>query len=178
MALWQRQLIADLQATIKSQYGIELVDIRLRRFNFPQATREAIFARIRSERQKKVTEYRVEGELQARNITSSAEEKYLTILAEARSEEQQLKGKADAEAMLIRNRAHSEDPEFYAFLKKMEKLQSILSDNRTVLLMSTQRPLFEMLFQPPRPGTSPATAPPASVPVPTPVSPTTTKGGN
>ncbi len=60
--------------------------------------------------------------------------------------------------MLIRNQAHTQDPEFYVFLKQMEKLQSILGDNKTVLLLSTHRPLFDLLFQPPnpRPGAMPS----------------------
>ena len=74
-------------------------------------------------------------------------------MAEAGLEESRLKGQADAEAMTIRNEAHSQDQEFYAFKKKMEKLSTILGDNRTILLLSTnkERELFDLLFQPPRP---------------------------
>jgi len=152
------QLLAGLQSPLRKDYGIELVDIRLRRFSHPGEVRESIFRRIRSERMKKVTEYQSQGELQARNIESATEEKVRDMLAKARFEEEKLKGRADTEAMLIRNQAHQQDPEFYAFLKKMEKLQSILGDNKTVLLLSTNRPLFDLLFQPPQPkanGTNP-----------------------
>lgn len=156
----QTTLLDDLQKPLRQDYGIDLIDLRLRRFNYPGETNNSIFARIRSERQKKVTEYQAQGELEARNIESEAEEKYRTLLAQARFEEERLKGEADTQAMIIRNQAHSYDPEFYAFLKKMEKLQSILGDNRTVLLLSTHRPLFDLLFQPPRPqGATPPTAP-------------------
>jgi modulator of FtsH protease HflC len=145
------RLLSTLREPIRREYGIDLVDIRLRRFNHPASVRDSIFQRIRSERSKKVTEYQSEGERLARNIESDAEEKVQTTLAKARSEVELLKGKADIEAMQIRNQAHSQDPEFYAFLKQMEKLQSILGENKTVLLLSTHRPLFEMLFKPPRP---------------------------
>ncbi len=83
------------------------------------------------------------------------------MLAEARADEVRIKGQADADAMRIRNEAHRQDPEFYAFLKKMEKLQAILGDNKTVLLLSTNRPLFESLFQPPRPEGEKKVVPPA-----------------
>ncbi|HWY87952.1 MAG TPA: hypothetical protein VNX28_14570, partial [Gemmataceae bacterium] len=76
-------------------------------------------------------------------------------------EEAKLKGQADTEAMVIRNQAHQQDPEFYAFLKQMEKLQSILGDNKTVLLLSTNRPLFNLLFDPPHPGVNRPLPPPA-----------------
>jgi membrane protease subunit HflC len=153
MRYLRQQLLESLQVPLRKDYGIDLVDIRLRRFSHPERVRESIFDRIRSERMKKVTEYRSEGERQAKNIESSAEEKARDLIARARFEEEKLKGQADAQAMAIRNEAHRQDPEFYAFLKQMEKLQSILGDNKTVLLLSTHRPLFEMLFQPPRPAT-------------------------
>jgi membrane protease subunit HflC len=148
----QQELLGDLKQKIREEYGIELVDIRLRRFSHPARVRESIFARIRSERNKKVTEYESEGKLKASNIDSEAEEKARDLLAKARFEEERLKGLADADAMRIRNDAHRQDPEFYGFLKKMEKLQGILTDNKTLLLLSTNRPLFDLLFQPPRPG--------------------------
>src|SRR5207253_8204226 len=91
----------------------------------------------------------------ASKIDTEAKETARQMLAKAHFDEVKVKGEADAEAMRIRNEAHSQDPEFYAFLKKMEKLQSILGDNKTVLLLSTSRPLFEGLFQPPRPQVDP-----------------------
>lgn len=146
-----RELLAALRGPVLAEYGIDLIDVRLRRFSHPAQVRESIFDRIRSERAKKAAEYRSEGNLQARNIETEAEEESRKLLAKARFDEVKIKGDADAEAMRIRNEAHRQDPEFYAFLKKMDKLQSILGDNKTVLLLSTNRPLFEALFQPPRP---------------------------
>jgi membrane protease subunit HflC len=145
------RLLATLKQPVREEYGIDLVDIRLRRFSHPAQVRDSIFERIRSERNKKVTEYDSEGKRLASDILTKADEASRNMLAKARSEEVQRKGEADAEAMRIRSEAHRQDPEFYAFLKKMEKLQAILGDNKTVLLLSTNRPLFESLFQPPRP---------------------------
>jgi membrane protease subunit HflC len=144
------RLLSRLGGPIRSEYGIELVDIRLRRFNHPASVRESIFQRIRSERRKKVTEYQSEGERLASNIKSDSDEKVREMLARARSDEELRKGEADTMAMKIRNEAQSQDPEFYSFLKRMEQLQSILGDNQSVLLLSTHRPLFDLLFKPPR----------------------------
>lgn len=148
----KKELMDSLGQDVLGEYGIELVDIRLRRFSHPARVRESIYARIRSERDKKVTEYKSQGELLARNIESKADQEVRETLAKAKAEEERKKGEAEAEAMRIRNDAHRLDPEFYGFLKKMEKLQSILADNKTLLLLSTNRPLFDLLFQPPRPG--------------------------
>jgi membrane protease subunit HflC len=136
----------------RDDYGIEVVDVRLRRSNHPPAVREAIFARIRSERETKVAEYHSAGARQAADIKSDAERRVRGLLAEARAREQRVKGEADAEADRIRSRAYGQDPSFYAFLKKLEAYQRILGDNKTVLLLSAHRELFDLLFGPPRPG--------------------------
>jgi membrane protease subunit HflC len=140
-----------LEQRALSDYGIELVDVRLRRSNHPPAVREAIFDRIRSERNKKVAEYQSDGARQAEDIKSAAERKVRETLANARAEEQRVKGEADAAADRIRNQAYAKDAQFYAFLKKLEEYQRILGDNRTLLLLSAHRELFDLLFQPPRP---------------------------
>jgi membrane protease subunit HflC len=147
----QTQLLASLADKVRDEYVVELVDILLRRFSHPSEVRASIFERIRSERRKKVAEYQSEGDRQARNIESTAEEKVRKMLADAQFEEARLKSEADTEALRIRNQAQSQDVEFYAFLKQMDQLQSILDGNRTMLLLSTHRPMFELLFQPPRP---------------------------
>ena len=148
----QDELRQSLQASVNKEYGIELVDVRLRRFNHPEKVRPTIFERIKSERGKMVAKYNSEADKQAKDIESKTDETVRGLLAEARFKEEKLKGEADTEAIRLRNQAHSKDPEFYAFLKKLEKLQNILGDNKTVLLLSSHRPIFDLLFQPPRPN--------------------------
>jgi membrane protease subunit HflC len=152
MKTLRERLLDGMQAQAKSEYGIELVDVRLRRHSYPPAVRQAIFDRIISERNKKVAEYQSLGTQEAANIKSEAERDARMLLAEARAEEQKLKGEADAEADRIRNAAHSKDVEFYTFLKKLEEYQRILGDNKTVLLLSSHRDLFDLLFNPPHAG--------------------------
>ena len=144
-------LLDSLRKQVRDEYGIDLIDIRLRRFSHPSEVRASIFDRIRSERRKKVTEYQSEGDRQAKNIESKAEAETRDLLAKARYEEEAIKSRADTDALRVRNQAQSQDPEFYAFLKQMDKLQSILSDNKATLLLSTHRSIFDLLFQPPRP---------------------------
>jgi membrane protease subunit HflC len=148
----------SLKETAKETYGIDLVDIRLRRFNYPPQVRDAIFDRIRSERQKKAADYQSEGAQLAEDIKSQAEYEARTILADARAAEQKLKGEADAKADQIRNQAQSKDVGFYTFLRKLDEYQRILGDKKTVLLLSSHRELFDLLFKPPSPENP--TAPP------------------
>jgi membrane protease subunit HflC len=142
----------SLREKARKMYGIEIVDIRLRRTSHPAQVRDAIFERIRSERAKRAKKYQTEADQIYQEITSKAERHAIEIRAEGQAKEKEIKGKAEAEADRIRNAAHARDPEFYAFLKKLEEYQRILADNKTVLLLSSQRELFDLLFQPPRPG--------------------------
>jgi membrane protease subunit HflC len=141
-----------LRRTALEEYGIEIVDIRLRRTNHPPAVRQAIFDRIQSEREKKSADYRSEGERRAMDIKSESDRKVSELRAEAEAEALRQRGLADAEADRIRSDAQRLDPQFYAFLKKLEDYQRILGDNKTLLLLSTHREIFDTLFQPPSPG--------------------------
>jgi membrane protease subunit HflC len=138
-----------------SEYGIEIVDIRLRRLNHPPAVRQAIFDRITSERDRKVTDYRTQGEREAAEIKSKAQYEVQRLGTEAEAESIRLRGQADAAADRIRSDAQMKDPQFYAFLKKLDEYYKILGDGKSVLLLSTHRELFDALFQPPTPGSSP-----------------------
>jgi membrane protease subunit HflC len=153
---------ANLHEQARESYGIDLVDIRLRRTSHPPEVRDAIFARIRSERAKKVADYQGLGALLASKIKSEAELEARNILTDAKAAEQLIKGKADAEADRIRNLAHSQDVEFYAFLKKLEEYQRILGDNKSVLLLSSHRDLFDLLFKPPQPHRDNRGSPPTA----------------
>jgi membrane protease subunit HflC len=167
MEALRQRLMAGLLTQARDEYGVELVDVRLRRFNHPQQVRESIFERIKSERNRKAAYYASEGSKKAADIKTEAEEKVRDLLAKARAQEKVLKGDAETEADRIRNRAHSQDPEFYVFLKKMEKMQSVLGENKALLLLSTHRPIFELLFAPPVPSGTPGAMPPGIGGVPT-----------
>jgi membrane protease subunit HflC len=146
----QQRLLAVLQKPVRDKYGIELVDLRLRRFYHPTEVRNAIFERIRSERNRKVQEHRSQGERDARKIESDAEQLAQKLEEEARFEEKRLKGEADVQAAYHTNQAYAKDPQFYALLKSLENLEKLLADNRPLLLLSTKHPLFELLLQTPR----------------------------
>ncbi len=162
----------SLREVAREDYGIEVVDLRLRRLNHPAAVQQAIFERIRSEREKKAADYISEGQRLAEDIKSASDRKVSEMRAQAEAEAIRLRGLADAEADKIRNEAQGKDPQFYAFLKKLEEYQRMLGDNKSVLLLSTHRELFDVLFNPPSPG---GVAPTKSSPPP--AGPITTRRG-
>ena len=149
----------SLQESAESKYGIEVVDIRLRRSNYPPAVRESIFERIRSERRKKAAEYESEGERKKKDIESAGARRVAEMKAAADARSIELKKAADAESDRIRNTAASKDPEFYTFLQRLEEYQRILGDNKSTLLLSTHREMFDTLFNPPTPGKMTPAAP-------------------
>jgi membrane protease subunit HflC len=148
-----------LQATAREQYGIEIVDIRLRRISHPARVRQGIFERIISERKKKAAEYESEGEQSASQILSASNRRVQKLKARAQAEAVRLGGQADARADQIRGDAMAQDPEFYGFLRKLEAYRSILNDGKTTLLLSTQGELFRTLFDPPGPRPESKTPP-------------------
>jgi membrane protease subunit HflC len=147
--LWQRVTV-ELQHEVSKKYGVELVDVQLRRFSYSPQVRGAIFDRIRSERNKKAEEFTSLGKKKADDIRTDGDEQKRTILAEARKKEKQLKGEAEYKAALTLYQAYSKDPEFYMFRKKLESLESILGNGKTMLLLSSHRDIFKMLFEGPQ----------------------------
>jgi membrane protease subunit HflC len=130
------------------EYGIEVVDIRLRRFNYPPQVQDTIFQRIRSERDTKAAEYERQGATESAAIRSQAQKQKRIIEADAQAAADQLKGAAVAEGDRIRNSAHRQERAFYKFLKKLEDYARILGESKNVLYLSTQREVFDLLLNP------------------------------
>jgi len=158
----------DLARKFREDYGIELIEIRLRRLSYPEAVRNGIAERIRSERMRKVAEYESEGRLKAAEILSQADKDAKTTEANAKAEKLRLEGLAEVEADAIRNEAHAQDREFYQFLQKLKTYRALLSESKDWLLLSTRHPLFDLLLNPPtKPPLQPGAAPtPGSSPPP------------
>jgi membrane protease subunit HflC len=140
------RLLHGQKARALREYGIHIEDIRLRRFNYPPQVQETIFERIKSERDAKAARYRRQGVTEKAAIESAALKEQRIKIANAQATADRLKGEAVAEADRIRNQAHSKEREFYIFLKKLEDYARILGSGKTVLYLSTQRELFDVLF--------------------------------
>lgn len=144
------RLLARLSGPALSEYGVEIVDVRLRRVSHPAPVRQAIFDRIIAERERKAAEYQSLGEQESAKLRSDTDREVGTLRAKAEADSIRIRGEGEAEADRIRSTAQKADPDFYSFLRKLEEYQKILGDNRTTLLLSTHRELFDSLFSPPR----------------------------
>jgi membrane protease subunit HflC len=141
----------ELRERILAEYGIELIDVRVRRFSYPEAVRSSIADRIRSERAKKVADYESEGRQRAAEISVEADRAARTREADARAQKTVIEGQASADAARIRSTAYGQDREFYLFLENLRAFQAIISETRDVLLLSTKHPLMKPLAGPPLP---------------------------
>ncbi|MBN1490596.1 MAG: protease modulator HflC [Phycisphaerae bacterium] len=150
----------ECQRRAGETYGIEIVDVRLTRLNFPMQNRRSVFDRMRAERQRLAQQYRSEGESEAMKIRAAADRQRDQILAEAFKEAEQIRGKADAQATAIYAEAVGQDPEFYEFLRTLE-LYTTAFNEKTVAVFSADNPLLKLLneagFDIVRPGKSPGT---------------------
>ena len=116
------------------EYGMELADIRIKRINYVEQVRKAVYERMIVERKRIAAKYRSEGEGEMMEIRGKKEKEEKQILSEAYRQSQEIKGKADAEAIKIYAEAYSKDPEFYSFLKTLESYEENLQKSSTVIL--------------------------------------------
>lgn len=126
------------------EYGLAVVDVRLRRLNYPEEVRASVFEQIRSERKRVAAATRAEGESQARTVRSAADLERAKTLAEADADAARVVGEGEAQAARIANEAHAADPEFYQFLKTLETYKSAL-DGKTTLVLSADSPFLKLL---------------------------------
>ena len=127
-----------------AQFGIEVVDVKIKRINYIDSVRRSVYDRMIAERKQIAEKFRAEGRGEASKIFGEKERELQVIKSEAYKEAQTIKGKADAEATKIYARAYGEDPEFYAFLKTMELYKETLEKDSTMVL-STDSELMKYL---------------------------------
>src|SRR5208282_595931 len=129
-------LTTHADRTALEQYGIRVVDVRIKRLNLPEQNKQAVFARMRAERGRIAMQYRAEGEEQALAIRANADREKETILSTAYKEAETIRGKGDAEATRIYGEAYSKNPQFYKLTRTLESYKKILDDKTTIILSS------------------------------------------
>jgi membrane protease subunit HflC len=128
--------------------GIDVVDVKIRRADLPEANSQAIYQRMQTEREREATEIRAEGEQQARRIRAQADRAVTVIVAEANRESEQLRGDGDAERNRIFAAAFGRDPEFFAFYRSMLAYERGLQPENTRMLLSPDSDFFRYLDDP------------------------------
>jgi len=126
------------------QYGISVVDVRIKRADLPKENELAVYGRMKTERERQAKKYRSEGQEAALKIRAEADRERTIILAEAYRKSQELRGQGDAEAIRIYAEAFGLDPEFFAFLRTLESYQAAF-DERTTFVLSPENKFLEYM---------------------------------
>lgn len=127
------RMILEQATQIVADYGIKLVDIRIKRINYIESVQRRVFERMISERKRAAEKLRSEGQAFREEIAGQKERELKRIYSEAYRKAQEIKGKADAEATRIYAEAYSKDPEFYTFLKTLDSYREGLKGSRLIL---------------------------------------------
>ena len=128
------QIVAEARGHARAQYGIDLVDVRLRQLSLPEQNRANVFERMRAERGKIATKYRSEGEREFKKVVAEADREKTRTLAEAYREAERTKGEGDAQAMRIYAEAFGKNPQLYKFGRTLQAYEKILGGNTTIFL--------------------------------------------
>ncbi|MHC4172339.1 MAG: protease modulator HflC [Planctomycetota bacterium] len=130
-----------------ADYGIQVIDVRIKRADLPQEVTYSVFDRMKAERQRIAKKYRSEGEEEAVKIRAQTDKDKIILLAESYRQAEKLKGEGDAEAVRIYAQAYEKDPEFYSFVRTLEAYGKSLGRGTTVVLPSDSE--FFQYFSPP-----------------------------
>jgi modulator of FtsH protease HflC len=136
-----RQITEEV-ATQAKPFGIEVIDVRLRRADLPEENSQAIFARMQSERQREAQEFRAQGDEFAQRIRSVAERERTVIIAEAQKQSQILRGQGEGESVKIYADAFGKDKNFFAFYRSMQAYREALGGQNTTLVLSPDSDFF------------------------------------
>jgi len=139
----QMTLIQEGVNTEAENFGIEIVDVRIKRADLPQANSEAIYRRMQTEREREAKEFRAKGAEMAVTITSTADKEVTVILADAQKKSEIMKGEGDGQRNKIFADAFGRDPEFFAFYRAMQAYETALIGGDTSLILSPDSEFFK-----------------------------------
>jgi modulator of FtsH protease HflC len=124
-------------------YGIEVVDVRIRRADLPEQNSQAVYQRMQTERQREAAEFRAQGGQKAQEIRSNADREATVIVAEANSTAEQIRGEGDGERNRLFAEAYGKDPDFFAFYRSMTAYENGLKSSDTRFLLRPDSDFFK-----------------------------------
>ena len=139
------RIMASIQQEVTDaakRFGVQVIDVRLRRADLPEQTSQAIYQRMISERQREAKQYRAEGAQQGLEIRAKADRDKVVLLAEAANKAQGTRGEGDAASIKIYADAFGKDPQFFAFYRSMEAYREALGNSDTTMVLSPDSEFF------------------------------------
>jgi len=146
------------------EFGIQVVDVRIRRADLPEQNSEAVYKRMQTERQREAAEFRAEGSQKAQEIRAKADRDVTVIIADANSQAETIRGQGDAESNGIFAQAYGQDPGFFAFYRSMRAYEQGLQQSNTDLVLGPNSDFFRFFGNPSgRPPAEAGNSPPPAV---------------
>jgi membrane protease subunit HflC len=142
-------------------YGIEVVDVRIRRADLPEQNSQAVYQRMKTEREREAAEFRAQGGQKAQEIRADADRQATVIVAEANSKAEQTRGEGDAERNRLFAEAYGKDPDFFAFYRSMSAYENGLKSSATRYLLKPDSDFFKYFGSPTGKSDNAAAAPAA-----------------
>jgi len=139
----QMDIIQDDVNTEAQNFGIKIIDVRIKRADLPQANSQAIYKRMQTEREREAKEFRAKGAEMAVTITSTADKEVTVLLANAKKQSEIMKGEGDGQRNKIFAEAFGKDPEFFAFYRAMQAYEKALIGGDTSLILSPDSDFFK-----------------------------------
>ena len=139
----QMAIIQDGVNAEAQNFGIEIIDVRIKRADLPQANSEAIYKRMQTEREREAKEFRAKGAEMAVTITSTADKEVTVLLANAKKQSEIMKGEGDGQRNKIFATAFGKDPQFFAFYRAMQAYEKALIGGDTSLILSPDSDFFK-----------------------------------
>jgi modulator of FtsH protease HflC len=160
----------DLMSQMREQldrdarpFGIEIVDVRIRRVDLPEQNSQAVYQRMQTERQREAAEFRAEGSQKSQEIRARADRDVTVLLADANSQSETIRGQGDAERNRIFAEAYGKDPDFFAFYRSMQAYERSMQHSDTRLVLRPDSDFFRYFGDPGgKPSSAGAAMPPGS----------------
>jgi modulator of FtsH protease HflC len=159
--------IRDQLRTGAQRFGLDVVDVRIRRANLPPENSEAVFRRMQTERQQRAATFRAQGSQQSQQIKAEADRKVTVTIAQAQQEAEQIRGQGDAERNRIFAEAYGKDPDFFAFYRSMQAYDTAFKGGDSRVVLSPNSDFFRYFATPNPPPEAKPPAPAAPVSQPT-----------
>ena len=147
----REQLMAQVRASLDheaQQFGIEVVDVRIRRADLPEQNSQAVYQRMQTERQREAAEFRAQGSQKSQEIRAKADRDVTVLLADATSQAEQIRGQGDSERNRIFADAYNRDPGFFAFYRSMQAYEKSMQHGDTRLVLRPDSDFFRYFSDP------------------------------
>ena len=128
------KLVTERSNEKAKEYGISVLDVRIKRADMPQEIANSIYNRMRTERERIAKEYRAQGKEEAQKIRAKTDKEKIVLLAHAYKKEQEVRGEGDAKSIKIYAESLEKDPEFYSFIRSMEAYKVLFKEKSTIIL--------------------------------------------